>query len=79
MTATVFPAYALDGWSLPGGTRTRRGAAVAVPALAYSPILVEEPIAYPLSTLALWLIARTLVRPSWGRGAARSQGAQPLR
>ena len=45
-----------------------------MPALAYSPILVEEPIAYPVSTLALWLIARTLVRPSWGRGAVALAG-----
>ena len=40
---------------------------VAVPALAYSPILVEEPLAYPLSTLALWLIARMLVEQTWSR------------
>ena len=36
-----------------------------MPALAYSPILVEEPLAYPLATLALFLIARSLARPSW--------------
>jgi hypothetical protein len=71
MTATVFPAYALARMVAPKWyALAAAGAAVAVPALAYSPILVEEPIAYPLSTLALWLIARTLVRPSWGRGAA---------
>ena len=38
-----------------------------MPALAYSPILVEEPLAYPLSTLALLTIARVLAAPSWGR------------
>ena len=38
-----------------------------MPALAYSPILVEEPLAYPLATLALWLIARVYVEPTWGR------------
>src|SRR4029453_13702105 len=43
------------------------GSAIAVPALAYSPILVEEPLAYPLATVSLWLIARTLVRATWGR------------
>lgn len=71
MTATLFPAYGLarlvvSRWY----ALAAAGAAVAVPALAYSPILVEEPIAYPLSTLALWLIARMLARPSWGRAAA---------
>ena len=40
-----------------------------MPALAYSPILVEEPLAYPLATLALWLIARVYVEPTWGRAA----------
>ena len=75
MTATVFPAYALARMVAPKWyALAAAGAAVAVPALAYSPILVEEPIAYPLSTLALWLIARTLVRPSWGRGAVALAG-----
>jgi len=71
MTATVFPAYGLARLVV---TRwyalAAAGAATAVPALAYSSILVEEPLAYPLATLALWLIARLLVAPSWGRLAA---------
>jgi hypothetical protein len=71
MTATVFPAYGLARmvvakWYALGAA----GAAVAVPALAYAPFLVEEPLAYPLATLALWLIARALERPSWGRVSA---------
>jgi hypothetical protein len=71
MTSALFPAYGLarlvvSRWYAIGAA----GAAVAVPALAYSPILVEEPLAYPLSTTALFLIARLLVRPSWGRFAA---------
>jgi hypothetical protein len=71
MTAAVFPAYALARMVAPKWyALAAAGAAVAVPALAYSPILVEEPIAYPLATLALWLIARTLAHPSWGRAAA---------
>ena len=71
MTATVFPAYGLARMVVPKWyALAAAGAAVAVPALAYSPILVEEPLAYPLSTLALWLIARVLERPSWGRAAA---------
>ena len=68
MTATIFPAYALARMVVPKWYAF--GAAVgatAVPALAYSPILVEEPLAYPLSTLALWLIARVLVERTWSR------------
>jgi FtsH-binding integral membrane protein len=71
MTATLFPAYGLarlvvSRWY----ALAAAGAATAVPAFAYSSILVEEPLAYPLATLALWLIARTLEAPSWGRLAA---------
>lgn len=68
MTATLFPAYALARLVVPYWYAVAAGgAAVAVPALAYSPILVEEPLAYPLATLALWLIARALVSPGWAR------------
>ena len=65
MTATIFPAYALartivtKPWAL--------GAAVgsaAIPALSYAPFLVEEPLAYPVATTALWLTARALGRPT---------------
>ena len=52
MTATVFPAYGLARMVVPKWyALAAAGASVAVPALAYSPILVEEPLAYPLSTL----------------------------
>ena len=68
MTATIFPAYALARLVVPRwyalGAAT---AATAVPALAYSPVLVEEPLAYPLSTVCLWLIARAYIEPSWMR------------
>ncbi len=73
MTATIFPAYGLARMVV---TRwyalAAAGAAVAVPALAYAPILVEEPLAYPVATVALWLIARSLERLTWGRVAAAS-------
>jgi len=78
MTATVFPAYALARLVVsPWYALAAAGGATAVPALAYSPFLVEEPLAYPLTTLALLLIARALVRPSWGRvlAAAIASGA----
>ena len=71
MTATIFPAYGLARMVVPKWyALAAAGAAVAVPALAYAPILVEEPLAYPLATLALWLIARALERPTRGRLAA---------
>jgi len=67
----VFPAYGLARLVVARWyALAAAGAATAVPALAYSSILVEEPLAYPLATLALWLIARTLALPSWGRLAA---------
>ena len=65
MTATFFPAY--------GIARTMVGrwpalfaaaAAAAIPALAYSSIMVVEPLAYPYSTLCLFLIVRTLITPT---------------
>jgi hypothetical protein len=71
MTATIFPAYGLARMIVPKWYALgAAGAAVAVPALAYSPILVEEPLAYPIATVALWLIARSLERPTRGRLAA---------
>ncbi|HYI73735.1 MAG TPA: hypothetical protein VEW90_00585, partial [Gaiellaceae bacterium] len=71
MTATLFPAYGLARMVVPKWYALgAAGASVAVPALAYSPFLVEEPLAYPISTLALWLIARALELPSKGRIAA---------
>ncbi|MEJ7567934.1 MAG: hypothetical protein WKF41_06685 [Gaiellaceae bacterium] len=65
MTATIFPAYALartivsKPWALGAAV-----ASAAIPALSYAPFLVEEPLAYPVATTALWLIARALGRPT---------------
>jgi hypothetical protein len=71
MTSTVFPAYGLARMVAPRWyALAAAGASVALPALTYAPIFVEEPLAYPLATLALWLIARLVARPSWGRFAA---------
>jgi hypothetical protein len=81
MTATIFPAYALARLVVsPWYALAAAGGATAVPALAYAPIFVEEPLAYPLSTLALFLIARALVAPSWGRvgAAVLASGAATL-
>ena len=71
MTATVFPAYGLARMVVPNWyALAAAGAAVAVPALAYSPILVEEPLAYPLSTLRALAHRARARAPSWGRLAA---------
>ncbi len=75
MTATIFPAYGLARMVVPKWYALgAAGAAVAVPALAYAPILVEEPLAYPVATLALWLIARALERPTLGSRRSRVRG-----
>jgi hypothetical protein len=68
MTATIFPAYLLARLVVPKWHALAAAVcATAVPALAYSPVLVEEPLAYPLATLCLWLIARSLIEPTWMR------------
>ena len=65
MTAAIFPAYALArlvvsrAWALAAAT-----VAVAAPPLAYAPYLLDEPLAYPISTLALWAVATAVARPS---------------
>jgi hypothetical protein len=66
MTAALFPAYGIARVvvSKPWAVAAAVGA-VAAPALSYSPILVEEPLAYVCSTLALWLILRAVLRTTW--------------
>jgi hypothetical protein len=65
MTATIFPAFALARtivsapWALGAAV-----ASAAIPALSYAPFLVEEPLAYPAATVALFLIVRAVARPS---------------
>lgn len=72
MTATVFPAYGLarmlvsQRWAL-----FAAAASVAVPALTYSSLLLEEPFAYPVATLAFYLMVRAVARREVGAfGAA---------
>jgi len=66
MALAIFPAYGIARhvvsrpWAVFAGVAT-----IAAPALSYAPILVEEPFAYPVSTLALFLIVRGVARPSW--------------
>ena len=66
MALAIFPAYGIARhvvsrpWALFAAIAT-----IAAPALSYAPILVEEPFAYPVATLALYLIVRAVARPSW--------------
>lgn len=68
MTATIFPAYGLARFvvSRPWAVAAAIGA-VAAPPLAYAPYLLEEPLAYPYSTTALWAITAAIARPTRGR------------
>jgi hypothetical protein len=70
MTAAIFPAYALArlvvsrAWAVAAAV-----VAVAAPPLAYAPYLLDEPLAYPVSTATLWAIATAVARPSLRRFA----------
>jgi hypothetical protein len=65
MMLTAFPAYALARLVVGRNAALFVAAASCViPAMAYSSMLVEEPLAYPYSTLCVFLIARTLLRPT---------------
>src|SRR6266496_4329843 len=59
MTLTVFPAYGIAR-TVVGKWPALFAAAgtAAIPALAYAPMVVEEPLAYPFATLTLYLIVR---------------------
>jgi hypothetical protein len=65
MALAIFPAFAIARtvvsrpWALFAAIAT-----IAAPALSYAPILVEEPFAYPIAVLALWLIVRAIARPT---------------
>jgi hypothetical protein len=81
MTASAFPAYGLA--RLLVGRRAAlfvAAASAAIPALAYSAMIVEEPFAYAYSTLALFLVARALITPSrwWIAGAVAASVVAPF-
>jgi hypothetical protein len=68
MTATVVPAYLLARLVVrPWPAVFAAAAAVAVPALSYSSMLLEEPFAYPAATLGFFLVAKALATrsPRW--------------
>jgi hypothetical protein len=81
MTLTVFPAYALARLVVSRGPAFFVAAASgAIPALAYSSLLVEEPLAYLYSTLCLFLILRVLIAPTrrWLIAALVASAIAPL-
>jgi hypothetical protein len=73
MTSVVFPAYLLArmlasrSWALFVAAGT-----AMIPALAYSPLLMLEPVAYTWAALCFYLLTRALVtpRPRWLIAAA---------
>jgi hypothetical protein len=81
MTSAMFPAFFLARMivSRPWALFAAVGA-VATPALAYAPFLVEEPAAYPWATLCLFLIVKALATRSlrWVIGAAAATIVAPL-
>lgn len=64
MAASIFPAFALGRLFLPRLPAIFAALATAsIPALAYTGLLIPEPLAYFWSTLVLSLLARALLRP----------------
>src|SRR6266545_6250408 len=81
MTLTAFPAYRMARMVVGRNAALFVAAAsAAIPALAYSSMIVEEPLAYPYSTLCLFLILKLLVAPSrwWLGGTLVACAIAPL-
>jgi hypothetical protein len=72
MTLTVFPAYGIARMIVGKWPSLFVAAgAAAIPAVAYAPMIVEEPLAYPYATLTFFLVLRALVtRGRWWITAA---------
>lgn len=65
MSAAVFPAYGIARFVVSRPWAHAAAAmSVAVPALAYAPILKEEPFGYTASAVALLLLMRGFARPT---------------
>ncbi|MER3409134.1 MAG: hypothetical protein C4306_03305 [Thermoleophilia bacterium] len=65
MTAVAFPVYVLARALVSRPAALFAAAASAsTPALAYGPMILEEPLAYPYAALSFLLFFRALVRPS---------------
>lgn len=81
MAAAVFPTYALARTMLgrPWSLLAALGAG-ATPAFVFAPMLIQEPVAYPVAALALLSIARAIATRSraWTAAAAALAVAGPL-
>ena len=81
MTSVVFPTYGLARMvvSKPWALFAAAGAGV-IPALYYSSMLIEEPLAYPWAALCAFLIAKALAtrRASWFTAAGVTSLLAPL-
>lgn len=76
MTAAIFPAYGLARMLVgPRAALFAATATIAVPAFMYSSLLIQEPFAYPVSVLALWLGIRALAAPTIASVALAAGGA----
>ncbi len=65
MSAAIFPAYGLARFLVSRPWALAAAAiAVAAPPLAYAPYLLDEPLAYPFSTAALWAITAAVAQPT---------------
>jgi hypothetical protein len=81
MTCTLFPAYALARMIVGPRTALFAGAAsTAIPAFLYASMFVPEPLAYPYSTLCLFLIVKAFATRSnrWIVGAGLACAVAPL-
>jgi hypothetical protein len=81
MSATAFPAYFLARVvASPRASLFTAATAAAIPALVYSSMIIEEPLAYPWATLCLLLIAKALLtrRRAWVVGAAAASVVAPI-
>jgi hypothetical protein len=81
MTSVVFPTYFLARMiaSKPAALFAA-AAAGAIPALAYAPMIVSEPLAYPYAALCFLLIAKALATRKlwWIAGAGVASAVAPL-
>jgi hypothetical protein len=81
MTSVVFPAYLLARTiaSKPWALFAAVGAAI-IPALAYSPLIMLEPLAYPWAVLCFYVLSRALAtgRLRWAVAAAAACVLAPL-
>lgn len=81
MASVVFPAYWLARLLVrrPAALVAAAGAG-AIPALAYSSMLLPEPLAYPYCTLALFLVAKAILvrRPVWIAAAVAAAAVAPF-